>query len=61
MQLCDELVALGIDDENTMHCVLVSLKDLNRPRDITRLYEGAHVRDPGNPETLSGLFSSYVR
>ena len=60
-QLCDELVALGTDDENALHVILMSLKDLKRPHDITRIYETAHAKDPNNTDTMVGLFNSYVR
>lgn len=41
--------------------LMLSLKDLHRPHDITTVFELAHARDPGNVEVMNGLFNSYIR
>lgn len=60
-QICDELVPLGPHDDQTHHLMLMCLKELRRPADITRLYEAAAAKEPNNVEVLVGLFNAHTR
>ncbi|GAX81564.1 hypothetical protein CEUSTIGMA_g8992.t1 [Chlamydomonas eustigma] len=60
-KVCDELILAGVEEEQALHLLKLSLKGLHRPNDITQMYERLLVKDPNNSDVLMGLFTSYVR
>ncbi|KAJ9518489.1 hypothetical protein QJQ45_018512 [Haematococcus lacustris] len=60
-QLCDLLIGQPRVDEEAWHPLKIVLKDLQRPHDITRMYEAALSQAPGDPTIMQALFTCYAR
>ncbi|KAJ9518800.1 hypothetical protein QJQ45_026089, partial [Haematococcus lacustris] len=60
-QLCDRLLGQPRVDEEAWHPLKIVLKDLQRPHDITRMYEAALSQAPGDPTIMQALFTCYAR
>lgn len=62
--LVDELLSSPtslLQDPNAVHALMVSMRDLRMDKEVTHLFETAHISQPGDLDVLEQLFFCYVK